>query len=495
MSIKILMPALSPTMTEGNLAKWHVKEGDQVHPGDVIAEIETDKATMEVESIDEGIVGKILVAEGTESVPVNQTIGILLEDGEDAASADVSDAPPAAEDTPASAPAAGDTQALGPAEQPARSAETAPAPAPAGDAKASPLAKRIAEQSGVDLGTVAGSGAHGKIVRADVEAAMTGGAKPSGGASVDIPSDGALPPSVDADGNRVFASPLARRMAAQAGVDMSAVQGSGPDGRIVKRDVDAAIARGVAAPAAATTDDVAAAPVAQAPAGDTSEVVKLSTIRKVIAQRMVESKTQVPHFYLTVDCELDDLLNVRKALNAAQEEVKISVNDFVIRACAMALMEVPAANVAYEGEGVMRQFHTADISVAVAIPGGLITPIVRGAETTGFKQISADMKDLVTRARDGKLAPEEYQGGSFSVSNLGMFGVKQFDAVINPPQACILAVGAGEQRPVVKDGEIVPATVMSCTLSVDHRVVDGVIGAELLAAIKRYIETPALMLL
>jgi pyruvate dehydrogenase E2 component (dihydrolipoamide acetyltransferase) len=218
-------------------------------------------------------------------------------------------------------------------------------------------------------------------------------------------------------------------------------------------------------------------------------------MRKVIAQRMAESKSQVPHFYLTMDCELDELLNIRKALNAAQEEVKISVNDFVIRACAMGLMEVPAANVAYEGEGVMRQFHTADISVAVAIPGGLITPIVRAAEQKGFKQISADMKDLATRARDGKLAQEEYQGGSFSVSNLGMFGVKQFDAVINPPQACILAVGAGEQRPVVKEGEIVPATVMTCTLSVDHRVVDGAIGAELLAAIKRYIENPALMLL
>jgi pyruvate dehydrogenase E2 component (dihydrolipoamide acetyltransferase) len=488
MSIKILMPALSPTMTEGNLAKWHVKEGDQVNPGDVIAEIETDKATMEVESIDEGIVGKILVAEGTESVPVNQTIGILLEDGEDASSVDVSDAPPAAEDAPA--PASEDVRAQAPAEEPAPAAA-----APASDAKASPLAKRIAEQAGVDLGAVAGSGAHGKIVRADVEAAMTGGAKPSGGAAVDISSDGALPPAVDADGNRVFASPLARRMAAQAGLEMSAVQGSGPDGRIVKRDVDAAIAKGVAAPVEATTDEAAAAPATQASAGDTSEIVKLSTMRKVIAQRMVESKTQVPHFYLTVDCELDDLLNVRKALNAAQEEVKISVNDFVIRACAMALMEVPAANVAYEGEGVMRQFHTADISVAVAIPGGLITPIVRAAEQKGFKQISADMKDLATRARDGKLAPEEYQGGSFSVSNLGMFGVKQFDAVINPPQACILAVGAGEQRPVVKDGAIVPATVMSCTLSVDHRVVDGAIGAELLAAIKRYIETPALMLL
>jgi pyruvate dehydrogenase E2 component (dihydrolipoamide acetyltransferase) len=499
MSIKILMPALSPTMTEGNLAKWHVKEGDQVNPGDVIAEIETDKATMEVESIDEGIVGKILVAEGTEAVPVNQTIGILLEEGEDASAADsASEAPaansPAAEAAEAAAPLAKDA----PPAEAAPEATPAPSPAAAGaDVKASPLAKRIAEQSGVDLGSVEGSGAHGKVVRADVEAAISGGGSPAAGGSVEISATGALPTAVDAGGNRIHASPLARRMAAQAGLDLSTVQGSGPDGRIVKRDVAGAVAKGVPAAAEAAADvapaeaTAAAAPVA----GDTSELVKLSTMRKVIAQRMAESKSQVPHFYLTVDCELDELLSVRKALNAAQEDVKISVNDFVIRACAMALMEVPAANVAYEGEGVMRQFHTADISVAVAIPGGLITPIVRAAEAKGFKQISADMKDLATRARDGKLAPEEYQGGSFSVSNLGMFGVKQFDAVINPPQACILAVGAGEQRPVVKDGQVVPATVMSCTLSVDHRVVDGAIGAELLAAIKRYIETPALMLL
>ena len=494
MSIKILMPALSPTMTEGNLAKWHVKEGDQVSPGDIIAEIETDKATMEVESIDEGIVGKILVPEGTESVPVNETIGILLEEGEDASAVGEEDAAPAPASAPSAAAEQSDEQ---PAEQiaPAAVAPAAPVAASDGDVKASPLARRIAEQAGVDLGAVDGSGARGRIVRADVEAAMTGGAKPSVSGGVGIDASGALPPVVDADGKRRFASPLARRMAAQSGVDLSGVQGSGPDGRIVKSDIDAAIAKGISAPAESATDAPAQAAAAPHAAGDTSELVKLSTMRKVIAQRMVESKTQVPHFYLTMDCELDELLNVRKALNAAQEEVKISVNDFVIRACAMALMEVPAANVAYEGEGVMRQFHTADISVAVAIPGGLITPIVRAAERKGFKQISADMKDLASRARDGKLAPEEYQGGSFSVSNLGMFGVKQFDAVINPPQACILAVGAGEQRPVVKDGQIVPATVMSCTLSVDHRVVDGAIGAELLAAIKRYIETPALMLL
>ena len=467
MTIKILMPALSPTMTEGNLAKWHVKEGDEVNPGDVIAEIETDKATMEVESIDEGIVGKILVPEGTEAVQVNATIGVLLEDGEDAS-------------------------AIGEGSASATAAPAVSSPPGNADAKASPLAKRIAEQTGVDLGSVAGSGAHGKVVKADVEAAMSVGAARSGG-QVDVVTDGPLQEALDADGNRIFASPLARRIAAQAGVSLAGVSGRGPDGRIVKSDVEAAIA---SAPVkSAVTEDVPFAASVSLPAGGASEIVKLSTMRKVIAQRMIESKTQVPHFYLTMDCELDELLKVRKSLNEAQEDVKISVNDFVIRACAMALMDVPAANVAFESDNEIRQFHTADISVAVAIPGGLITPIVRAAEQKGFKQISTEMKDLATRARDGKLLPKEYQGGSFSVSNLGMFGVKQFDAVINPPQACILAVGAGEQRPVVKNGEIMPAMVMSTTLSVDHRVVDGAIGAELLAAIKRYVENPALMLL
>ena len=496
MTIKILMPALSPTMTEGNLAKWHVKEGDDVNPGDVIAEIETDKATMEVESIDEGKVGKILVPEGTEGVQVNETIGILLEDGEDASSigddAGGSGGAASTDDKDDAKDDRGENDKSAAVD--AKGTTKAEAPKSADDVKASPLAKRIAAQSGVDLGAVEGSGAHGKIVKADVEAAMSGGGRSSAGGGVDISASGPLPKSVDADGNRIFASPLARRMAEQAEIELSSVKGSGPDGRIVKADIEAAIESG-AAKKAADRDEKPAAAEAAAVADDTSEIVKLSTMRKVIAQRMVESKTQVPHFYLTMDCELDELLKIRKSLNEAQEDVKISVNDFVIRACAMALMDVPAANVAFEGEGQMRQFHTADISVAVAIPGGLITPIVRAAEKKGFKQISADMKDLATRARDGKLTPEEYQGGSFSVSNLGMFGVKQFDAVINPPQACILAVGAGEQRPVVKNGEIVPATVMSCTLSVDHRVVDGAIGAELLAAIKRYVENPALMLL
>ena len=514
MTIKILMPALSPTMTEGNLAKWHVKEGDKVNPGDIIAEIETDKATMEVEAVDEGTVGKILVSEGTEGVPVNKTIGVLLEEGEEASAIGddalemPADKAPSGETADAGQSATSrkadekqsDRAATG-GEEKQTGASAKKSSTSSADVKASPLARRIAEQTGVDLGAVDGSGPHGKIVRADVEAAATGSpggqsSKSGARASTDISTDGPLPEAVDEDGNRIAASPLARRMAAQAGLDIGKISGSGPDGRIVKRDIDAAIEKGTGT---TTTPAAEEKPEARTPAtraeGDASEIVKLSTMRKVIAKRMAESKSQVPHFYLTMDCELDELLKIRKTLNEAQDDVKISVNDFVIRACALALMDVPAANVAYETEGEMRQFHNADISVAVAIPGGLITPIVRDAEKKGFRQISADMKDLATRARDGKLSPEEYQGGSFSVSNLGMFGVKQFDAVINPPQACILAVGAGEQRPVVKNGQIVPATVMSCTLSVDHRVVDGAIGAELLGAIKRYVENPALMLL
>ncbi|MEX2454868.1 MAG: 2-oxo acid dehydrogenase subunit E2 [Rhodospirillaceae bacterium] len=497
MTIKILMPALSPTMTEGNLAKWHVKEGDKVNPGDVIAEIETDKATMEVEAVDEGTVGRILVPAGTEGVSVNDTIGVLLEEGEDSSALDGADAGKAEKADGKKTNGSADTGKAPdtPADTPAAASASASASASAGDVNASPLARRIAGQSGIDLGSVSGSGPHGKVVKADVEAAMSGGGgRRNDGAAADIQVSGPLPEAVDASGKRIFASPLARRMAAQAGLELSALKGSGPEGRIVKRDIEDAVAKG-----AGKKDDAAAPSDAKAPAAqdreDTSEVVKQSTMRKVIAQRMTESKTQVPHFYMTVDCEIDELLKVRKALNEAQDKAKISVNDFVIRACALALMDVPAANAAFEGEGYVRQFRTADISVAVAIPGGLITPIVRGAEKKGLAAISGEMKDMAARARDGKLMPEEYQGGSFSISNLGMFGVKQFDAVINPPQACILAVGAGEQRPVVRNGAIVPATVMSCTLSVDHRVVDGAIGAELLAAIKRYIEYPPAMLL
>ena len=411
MPINILMPALSPTMTEGNLAKWLKNEGDTVEAGDVIAEIETDKATMEVEAVDEGVLGKIVVPEGSEGVAVNAVIGVLIAEGEDAA---------AIADTPAPAPA------------------EKPVPA--------------------------------------VETAAQGAAE--------------TPPARSAPEERIAASPLARRMAAQAGLDLAVISGSGTGGRIVKADIDAVLAAGSAAPEPIRAPTRAAVMPEAAP----SETVKLSTMRRVIAERMTESKTTVPHFYLSVDCEVDELLTVRREINKRIEPAKISVNDIVIRACALALREVPAANVSWAGEGAMTQHRAADISVAVAIPGGLITPIVRNADAKGLVEIASEMKELAARAREGKLMPEEYQGGSFSISNLGMFGVKSFDAVINPPQACILAVGAAEARPVVRDGAIVPATVMTCTLSVDHRVVDGAIGAELLRAIKRNIEYPPAML-
>ncbi len=464
MPVKILMPALSPTMTEGNLARWLKKEGDEISPGDVLAEIETDKATMEVEAIDEGTLGKIVVGDGAEGVRVNEVIGYILEDGEDVS---------AIEDEPAAEPA--ETPRPAGAEKPAPAA--APASSGNDDIAITPLARRIADQAGVDIGSIEGTGARGKITRADVEAAI-GGKPGSKAASVE-------------KGNRVFASPLARRLAKEAGLELGGIAGSGPNGRIVKADVEKArSAPKPEAPAAATA-------AAEIPASEAYEIVKMSTMRKVIAERMAHSKSTVPHFYLTVDCEIDELLKVRKALNERGEKagVKLSVNDFIIRACALALMEVPEANAGFEAEGLVRRYSRADISVAVAIDGGLITPIIRNANGKGLAQISEEMKDLAGRARDGKLMPEEYQGGSFSISNLGMFGVKQFDAVINEPQGCILAVGAGEARPVVKNGEIVPATVMSCTLSVDHRVVDGAMGAQLLAAIKRLIEYPPAMLL
>ena len=419
MPINILMPALSPTMTEGNLAKWLKSEGDPVEAGDVIAEIETDKATMEVEAVDEGVLGRIVVPEGSEGVAVNAVIGVLLAEGEDAG---------AIENAPA------------PVERPE------PEQAPEQEPEASPGAEKVAEAT----------------------------------------------PAPSRSGERIAASPLARRMAAQAGLDLSAIAGSGPKGRIVKADIEAVLAGDAEAPSSAP---VGLSPIAPAPAPAAEDrTVRLSTMRRVIAQRMTESKATVPHFYLTVDCEADELLRVRREINNRIEQARVSVNDIVIRACALALREVPAANVSWAGEGTMTQHGSVDISVAVAIPGGLVTPIVRNADTKGLVQIAAEMKELAARAKEGKLLPEEYQGGSFSISNLGMYGVKSFDAVINPPQACILAVGAAEPRPVVRDGEIVPATVMSCTLSVDHRVVDGAIGAELLGAIKRNVEYPPAML-
>lgn len=450
MAIKITMPALSPTMEEGNLAKWLVKEGDKVSAGDVIAEIETDKATMEVEAVDEGIVAKLVVAGGTEGVKVNALIAVLAEDGEDvaeaakAASGDAPAAAPKAEAAPAAAPA---PVAAAPAATPAPAAALAPVAAPA------------------------------------------------------------------AKGERLFASPLARRIAKEAGVELSAVSGTGPHGRIVRKDVEAAIASGVKAPAAATPS--AAAPQAAVASGASDEatlkmfeegsyeLVPHDGMRKTIARRLMESKLTVPHFYLTIDCELDALLALRAQLNAAAPVIKtekgevpaykLSVNDLVIKATALALRDIPEANVSWTDAGMVKHKHS-DVGVAVSIPGGLITPIVRGAETKALSAISNEMKDLAKRARDRKLKPSEYQGGTTSVSNLGMFGVKDFAAIINPPHATIFAVGAGEQRAVVKNGELAVANVMSVTLSTDHRAVDGALAAELAKVFKNYIENPLSLL-
>ncbi len=438
MPIEIKMPALSPTMTEGNLAKWLKQEGDDIAPGDVIAEIETDKATMEVEAVDEGRLGKILVSEGTEGVAVNMTIALLLEDGEEAsavATVAAVAAPSAEQGTAAAVPQA----------EPAKAVAVAPAPA--------------------------------------VNSPAAG-------------TNGQNRPPVAAAGARVFASPLAKRMAEQAGIDLGALTGSGPRGRIVKADIERAQREGVPAPAQLSKSPSAPTAPAQVtdPAVPAVEV-PLSNMRKVIARRLTESKQSIPHFYLTVDCELDALLALRKQLNGREgADYKVSVNDFVIKASALALKKVPMANVSFAGDKLL-QYQTIDISVAVAIPDGLITPIIKQADKKGLGQISEEMKDLAGRAKEGKLKPEEFQGGSFSISNLGMFGVKEFSAVINPPQACILAVGAGMQQPVIKNGAVASATVMSCTLSVDHRAVDGALGAQLLQAFKGYIEEPLSMLL
>ena len=429
MPITITMPALSPTMTEGTLAKWLLQEGDTVRSGDMLAEIETEKATMEVEAIDEGILARILVAEGTEGVPVNAPIAIILEEGEDASV--LEDAISAPATTPAAA-----------TPEPA-----ADLPAPSMPAPAAPVA---------------------------------------------------------AAGGRILASPLARRMASQAGLDLASVSGSGPRGRIVKADIETAMATGGApAPAAAPVAAAPAAPMpaAAVPAADASpfegefELQPLTTMRKTIARRMSESKREAPHFYMTMDCELDALLALRTELNnRADGAFKLSVNDLVIKAAAVALMKIPAANAGYS-EGGIKLYKSADISVAVASERGLITPVIRNANGKGLEAISTEMRALAQKANDGKLMPEDYQGGSFSISNLGMYGIKQFDAVINTPQACILAVGAGEQRAVVKDGALAIATVMSVTLSVDHRVVDGAIGAQFLAAFKGLLQEPMTMLL
>jgi len=433
MPIEILMPALSPTMEEGTLAKWLVKEGDTVSSGDLLAEIETDKATMEFEAVDEGVIGKILIAEGTEGVKVNTAIAVLLEEGESAG--DISDAAAAA-----------------PAEKAAPAAVEAPAQAPTAAAPAAP----------------------------------------------------------EKDDNRVFASPLARRIAAQKGLDLAQISGSGPHGRIVKADVEAAQPDVSEAPAsaAASSEAPASMPAPALASGPSSsavaamyegreyEEITLTGMRKIIAARLTEAKQTVPHFYLRRDIKLDALLKFRSQLNKQLEPrgVKLSVNDFIIKACALALQAVPTANAVWAGDKVL-QLKPSDVAVAVAIEGGLFTPVLKDAEMKSLTALSAEMKDLATRARDRKLAPHEYQGGSFAISNLGMFGIDNFDAVINPPHGAILAVGAGVKKPVVgADGELAVATVMSVTLSVDHRVIDGALGADLLKHIVEGLENPMVML-
>jgi pyruvate dehydrogenase E2 component (dihydrolipoamide acetyltransferase) len=435
MPIPITMPALSPTMTEGTLAKWLKAEGDTVASGDVIAEIETDKATMEIEAIDDGTLGRIVVPEGTEGVAVNAVIAVILAEGED-------------------------TSAL-------ESVVSAPPPAPTAEPVAS-------------------------VAPAPAEPAPTASPAPVAVPLAPIPSGG----------GRMIASPLARRMAAQANIDLAALTGSGPKGRIVKLDIEAAMAGGTAAVTAiagATVTQLAptAATAPEIPPGAPYTEIPTTQMRRIIARRLTEAKSTVPHFYLTIDCEVDRLLAMRKDLNARapEEDVyKISVNDFVIRASALALHKVPAANSSWTETAIL-QYNTVDVSVAVAIEGGLITPIIRNADQKGLAVISNEMKELAGRAQKGKLTPEEYQGGTFSISNLGMYSIREFAAVINPPHGAILAVGKGEQRPIVKDGALAIATVMTCTLSCDHRVVDGAIGAELLAAFKGYIEDPVTMLL
>ena len=433
MPTEILMPALSPTMEEGTLAKWHVKEGDKVSSGDIMAEIETDKATMEFEAVDEGVMGKIVIPEGTEGVKVNDVIAILLEDGESADDIGAVSSGSSAADAPASPEPA----------PPAAAAAEKPAAAPAAPSK---------------------------------------------------------------DGERIFATPLARRIAADKGLDLATITGSGPHGRIVKADVENATATPKAAPAPkADAPAAAGATMAAGPSTDAVlktyadrpfEEVKLDGMRKTIAARLTEAKQSVPHFYLRRDIQLDALMKFRSQLNKQLEPrgVKLSVNDFIIKACALALQQVPDANAVWAGDRTLK-FEKSDVAVAVAIEGGLFTPVLKDAEMKSLSALSAEMKDLAGRARDRKLAPHEYAGGSFAISNLGMFGIDNFDAIINPPHSAILAVGAGAKKPIVgADGELTVGTVMSTTLSVDHRVIDGALGANLLNAIKDNLENPMTML-
>ncbi|RST31904.1 pyruvate dehydrogenase complex dihydrolipoamide acetyltransferase [Sphingomonas ginkgonis] len=448
MPIELKMPALSPTMEEGTLAKWLVKEGDEVKSGDILAEIETDKATMEFEAVDEGKVAKIIVPEGSEGVKVGAPIAILASDGEDASAT-------ASAATPAPAPAAADEAA----------AASAPAPEPAGATASAP--------------------------------------PPT--APVETPAAPAQPAAAPAaSGDRVKASPLARRLAQAQGIDLSTITGSGPNGRVVRADLGLAAggAAAKASPAAAAPAPAAAAaapaPSPAAPAGIAPEIanipheaVKLSGMRKTIARRLTESKQQIPHIYLTVDVRLDALLKLRGELNAglASRNVKLSVNDMLIKALALSLLEVPECNVSFAGDQLVK-FSRADIAVAVSIPNGLITPIVADAGSKAISKISTEMHDLASRAKDGKLQPSEYQGGTASLSNMGMFGIKQFEAVINPPQGMIMAIGAGEKRPYIVDDQLGVATIMTATGSFDHRAIDGADGAKLMKAFKQLCESP-----
>jgi pyruvate dehydrogenase E2 component (dihydrolipoamide acetyltransferase) len=448
MPINILMPALSPTMEKGNLAKWLKKEGEKVKPGDVIAEIETDKATMEVEAVDEGTLAKIVVPEGTADVPVNQLIAVLAGEGEDAK---------AAASGAASAPAPKQAEAPKPAAAPAAPAKAeAPKPAPA------PAA----------------------------------------------PAPAAAPAQATNGHARIFSSPLARRLAKESGIDLARIAGTGPHGRVVARDIAAAKeGKGLKAPAAAP--GAAGAPAIAPTLSDEKvralyeegsyEVIPHDNMRRTIAQRLTASTQTIPHFYLTIDCVIDKLLAAREEINASTPKdkdgkvaYKLSVNDFVVKALALALQKIPDANVSWTETGMLKHKHS-DVGVAVALPGGLITPIVRNAETKSLSAISNELKDMVARARARKLKPQEYQGGTSAVSNLGMYGIKDFTAVINPPHATILAAGAAEERAIVRNGQIIAAHVMSCTLSCDHRAVDGALGAQLIGAFKTLIENPVMM--
>ena len=454
MPTNILMPALSPTMEKGNLARWLKKEGDKIKSGDVIAEIETDKATMEYEAVDEGTLAKIVVPEGTQDVAVNSVIAVLAGEGEDVKAA-------------------------------ASAARAAPAKAPEKKVEAAPVSSPRQETP-----------------RAPVQPAQ----KPAPAAGEISPPKAAAETRQVAHGNRVFSSPLARRLAKEAGIDLGRVQGSGPHGRVIARDIDAAKSgKGLRAPAAGGLQGAAVAPalsdqqILSLYEPESYELVPHDGMRRTIAQRLTASVQTIPHFYLTMDCDIGKLLAAREEINAAAPKdkdgkaaYKLSVNDFVIKALALALQRIPDANVSWTEGGMLKHKHS-DIGVAVALPGGLITPIVRSAESKSLSAISNEMRDLAARARARKLKPQEYQGGTSSVSNLGMYGIKDFTAVINPPQSTILAVGAAEERAVARDGKIEAAHIMSVTLSCDHRSVDGALGAELISAFKTLIENPVMM--